>query len=1204
MKVNTRLANVLLAALVALTALPSTAQEPYGLNDNDVVYSDKGWVHYQLTRTELDNAVSDVICLPSQSLGSLSCSTAVHRFCGSRGHASGFALENDSTSALADIFCLSPAAVDIQRGKTADDLMPSHIPDHPNCSFIDGSINCSIAIDRYCRRELPGSPGGFGPVEYTATKAAFVCIKQGYLETQTGVQRSAIESGTGCTLNLAQNLSHECGQALDSYCRLQNEELRGGMAPGELSTTKARINCVHESFWQANTALPDSPALPVDVLSQNAVTDGGGNTILDPNLNHNVVNHNRSTSFDGRVHVEERIIGNEPWLAFGIQNPEIFDTPVSQEPVPNQDRSFRIDIGSSTFGQAVRLSDLFPNANGALTLSGKSAAICDPHNPTAPGVVSGAEQSVPERINNPFACDAGGNVNGTSADDHDCYELTVLSTARGPGTDPPEQLWGKNVRVVVQAPKKSTPNHLATATTRANVVNVIPSAEPAQMATGTPVNIIEPTVTGDGKLLFIQGDSKIQYSVIPEAAAPCDVTKWDEFKELEYMHGDPEMQRYGLAKFPLRDYQDNILSPATTLGRGIRGAYPWVSRDGDVLAFMAAQSSLFFADSTNVVTPKFPIVGHPTGDTSHPVPSAGEDFENEDDVLARVGLTLVGSWTQGKFVQPDNRNNAADFLMPGDAAQHRMIRLYEDQPQGVEVGSTLRTKIGSPENQFFHYPNLRPDAPREVVWNFATHFQMDEIEFDDWLDPRALVVSSMTTPVRSLRESGFVLATYLDGFNYLHTMDTSLAYRYGGGFASPAHIANEATSVSSEVADAASAAAELSFDYSTAVQWNVPSHGRLLGGARAEPIAAGGIKGRGIWLDGEDDRLEYIVPEQPTGSQTDFTSTDWFIQIALDPRNPNAAQRLLLLPDGTWLNLLDSQSIAYGRDVTRVDTLTLPAALQTKVWSTLAVVSSTLQAGTQTLDFYADGYLFATRAHSDGKTYFRIEPGRIQLGNVAGGFKGWVDDFKIIARRPNPEVICNHARGTLVGVPDATSPLYAQADAYPTSSHVALSNLLPLERRYSRYACERPIDAVANMDIYDVADHANYQCLGQIRRLDQVADADLCLRDVFLFPEGASLFHDAPRPDSVTNAFCLSCHVDSNPLPTLQATPALSIDAGIDAIDDPRRQPMQWSPKIFGIIPDGLFGCGTTEPPPAGEDPCRSDAAGRSLDLYLMPSHP
>jgi len=73
------------------------------------------------------------------------------------------------------------------------------------------------------------------------------------------------------------------------------------------------------------------------------------------------------------------------------------------------------------------------------------------------------------------------------------------------------------------------------------------------------------------------------------------------------------------------------------------------------------------------------------------------------------------------------------------------------------------------------------------------------------------------------------------------------------------------------------------------------------------------------------------------------------------------------------------------------------------------------------------------------------------------------------------------------------------------------------------------------------------------------------IRAAMHFPEGP-LYHDAPRPDSTTNEFCLACH-SKNDIVSGLTVEALRYKNGVLAKMDPRRQPTQPHTFISGNIP-------------------------------------
>ncbi|WP_281545434.1 hypothetical protein [Grimontia sp. SpTr1] len=164
------------------------------------------------------------------------------------------------------------------------------------------------------------------------------------------------------------------------------------------------------------------------------------------------------------------------------------------------------------------------------------------------------------------------------------------------------------------------------------------------------------------------------------------------------------------------------------------------------------------------------------------------------------------------------------------------------------------------------------------------------------------------------------------------------------------------------------------------------------------------------------------------------------------------------------------------------------------------------------------------------------------------GFIGWIDDFKVISRALTQEEYCNHARGTLVRIRENVF-WNRIASRYPESSHKAIAEQVGDDGPV-RYAC------YVN---YNVERGAN---------MAQIPRGTESLREEVL--DIHRLAFNEARPDSSENAFCKSCHVESDGPLSLQALKYL----GLPAQEDDRRQPMQPNPLIYGIIPPNLFGPG------------------------------
>jgi hypothetical protein len=163
-------------------------------------------------------------------------------------------------------------------------------------------------------------------------------------------------------------------------------------------------------------------------------------------------------------------------------------------------------------------------------------------------------------------------------------------------------------------------------------------------------------------------------------------------------------------------------------------------------------------------------------------------------------------------------------------------------------------------------------------------------------------------------------------------------------------------------------------------------------------------------------------------------------------------------------------------------------------------------------------------------------------------FHGWMDEYKVFSYQPDPESLCNLAHGTLVAV-ESNAALAGQAALYPQPMHDRISHALEMRGQptYNRYAC--------------FTDNPRADRTAVLHRLPA---GSVGIRGLMHFPEGP-LRHDAPRPDTTTNEFCLSCHASHGKGGL--TVEALRYQADVVAKSDPRRQPTQAPPFITGNIP-------------------------------------
>ncbi len=758
---------------------------------------------------------------------------------------------------------------------------------------------------------------------------------------------------------------------------------------------------------------------------------------------------------------------------------------------------------------------------------------------------------------NPYPC----------ADDTalDCYDVTVVSTYRV--ADQRIQLHGKPIRVKVSSPKTTSAAIAA--------IETAPVGAPA-VAAGPQLPGefgLEPMITADGRLLVMRlGDTDfgtmttpawvnpetgvasppeiydIMYTVSPEGDPPCDVTRWTAMHPVTHAHHDAinDMQaRYGFAEYPLRDAKGVEFADGEDFG----GSYPWIDRDGDNLFFTLVSSTLFYGDGG--VQKRYATACVPAEACVDP-PNVGAIAAAENDEQFR-GFGFAGLWSRGKVVMLDNLANNTDYGLARGDETHRMVTLYNgaavrvgtgrdngnaDKPSGAVDNTSF---IDSWEQLFNHDPDAHPTTVRDVVWLVNTGKATVEVAFDDYLDADGVIVSEMTGATSQVRPfANTNQPTYFDGFDQT---GEHLATYVG-----EAEVANAATSL----------------------RWQVPPSGILLGGGggpfpRIEPVALGGIVGKGLWFNGIDHKLSYDMPLQAE------LPISWTVSMFVDPRfaNDGVARTLMTFPDGTVVELIGLTQIRYRRGGFTTTRSIAAHPLVQGAWNHLAW---TVYAGGRRVDLYRDGYPFSTWLNAN-QTLFGM------FSTVAGGpfliggrlnaphFKGWIDEVKVFARDPGYEVMCNLGHGTLAQlVPGADATWDAVAARYTT--HVLLRTLLGTAAP-TTYAC--------------VHDYAN----PDLPLLDNLPLSSISVRHDVIFPEGP-LHATSPRPPSDTNAFCLGCHVVGQR--TELSIDALIYDGATAAQDDPRRQPMQTPPRLHGNVPLDFFVNG---------NPAFSD--GRLIDPYVIP---
>lgn len=844
------------------------------------------------------------------------------------------------------------------------------------------------------------------------------------------------------------------------------------------------------------------------------------------------------TTMDGRVAV--RVQGGPPGpeevaknLSFFLFSPEKLDAPILDGP-----------LGPEILADTAPFDVPFPPAlDPSVTRTGHHA-ICDPT----------LDFATPGERPNPWPC-------GPEAA-HDCYEITIVSsTSAGVST----QLWGTKATVEVAAPK--TPG--------ARIVDVTLDEPVPGVVIPTALEFMEPAVTMDGRLLTgrlgrfprawtnpntgetLTRHYDLVYFQLPDEAEPCDVTGWTQFNPMSHAPYDPRMVgRYGLAAYPFRDTEGNPIPDGEDLG----GTYPWVDREGANVFMTGIHGRI--AEQSESRYPRRCVVG-----------GCEALMENVD---WDRGFMVGGLWTHGKFALLDGMINNQDWAVGVSPAAHWMVDLYRQDGAPVEVRfgagrfiDSFRTSGGPYPagythnanilDSLQHLPNHRPEArpitPRDVVWIMSSGVATEEIAFDDLLDPDALIVSNMQASITQLTdEDGRTLGIPRHWNGQVRTLTNPDLALFPDYALSPdadedIHLQNAATSL----------------------RWEVPPYGFVQAGtARVEPVALGGVEGRGLWMSGEAS-IRYDLPAQ------DRALPDAWVGIFVDLRVEDAVARgLFAFPDGSAIRLAGSD----GDDGPRVqylqgDRVVHEVALEpVHGWMHLGW---RLREGNQHVTLLRDG--FPVDRVALASPLFQLADGPLVVappGARGQRFRGWIDDFKVLLHDVDPEVACNHARGTIVRVDDHAG-WQTVADAHPAWAHAEVAAAAG-EPEGAVFACFHDYGA-------DYAAHLANIPVGTTR-----------MRQRITFPEGP-LRAGAPRPDSSANPFCLGCHTAEGKGGLSLA--ALAYRADLPAEDDPRRQPDQPPRRVFGNIPAGWIPAG--EGPGSPGEAVQAPPEGLLIDRWLMP---
>ncbi|WP_028023294.1 hypothetical protein [Enterovibrio calviensis] len=784
---------------------------------------------------------------------------------------------------------------------------------------------------------------------------------------------------------------------------------------------------------------------------------------------------------------------------------------------------------------------------------------------------------------------------------NDVYNITVVGLGER-NRNSPLSFVSHDFRVVIANPKTANARILSVESVEgSDVIAPLPSSIWGQR----PNSYFEPNVTADGMLYLVrftrgnglawdlegdpgQGSERVIYTYNAENNQPCDVEAWAKrpFPVTHAFFDEAINQKYGFAQYQMRDPEGNFFLD----GERSRGAYPYLGLRGEMLFMEYGDDTLHYTDESGNLKSRYPTsCGDPTSTNlcrldqqANPV----QYIRRYEITQADRAVVAVGLWTHGKMVELDNLINHHDYGMNDENYQHLNVGLYEpntgegDSPVNTEGKVLLAAnkikrrqstnapdhlnydiitgaQLGSMEHRFNYLPNMRPITPRDIVWQMSKgNGVTTEMAFDDFIDPNVMIYAPMNT---TFVKQGVDDIVHQNGFGFSENGG-------GKGFTETVHFQNAATADR----DARASDPNLRPQF-----FNIPEYGVGIGSMRIEPVAMGGVKGKGAWLDGTNEGISFNVERQNRSVQNDI----WYYGVFFDPRS-NRESRLLTLPNKAYVTVDVGRGLIKlkKRNGNVVQALSLSQeVLKQKNWTHLG-----LKVYPSRIDIFINGNLVqrVTRlAARDFRLKDRDLPGNLLLGasrNKVPAFKGWVDELKMIRLQSNTsmEMTCEHARGTLVGLDDSyNGELNVLAMGEGSLGLAAIDRELNSnglsQQSSNRYAC--------------YVDYTNH--IGA--NLAQIPEASHSLRDALLVPAHEKLVFDDIRPDATNNTFCTSCHVEGHPI-TLDVNNALGARSAL-LQDDPRRQPIQQLPRMFGVIPANMFENGPNQNLDAGVDGIETD---------------
>lgn len=413
------------------------------------------------------------------------------------------------------------------------------------------------------------------------------------------------------------------------------------------------------------------------------------------------------------------------------------------------------------------------------------------------------------------------------------------------------------------------------------------------------------------------------------------------------------------------------------------------------------------------------------------------------------GIVVMGSWTGGKMITVEGNLNLTDFGHASGTDWVKEVNLYQDGPTPLRPTSV--TQIGSPENMLNNYNAFAPTVPFDVVWRVSGNNQKNsDVIFDDYMSPNLWAGTHMMPALTSKK---------INSNDRVYSYAANILQNIAEG---------PKTNAGSEIAKS------ITFNAS-----------------RIEPVAQGGVHGRGLFLHGNGSTLNVEIPAVVKDNNLVFN-------IWVDPRNLDTSPKTLMtFPSSSFINLTKDAIWAVLPDG-KYQKLEIPLLANGKYFHfSLKVEKGKSDLGDnyedRLLTFYINGTKIAGKIKTNipnvstnkfvDKMTFNYQKQQAQLASaftlgkgggvfkIGGntGIKGWIDELRIYEFRETnskgsyqkvptyfEEIICNQALGSLIIAKqsDANNPNAIIRKAFNLATKNGLIALEKQEQQLSHLKCE------------------------------------------------------------------------------------------------------------------------------------------------------